>query len=402
MNLEFLRKIVDIDSRSNQIKGVNEVQKILGETLSSLGFDANFLQNNLANTGELLWAQLKGRTSRAITLVCHADTVCGPSEKCKFKIDFANSRAYGPGVGDNKGGIALIIGALKDFLDISRKHFYTINFICSPSEEIGSIGYHDFFHLRGIESDFVFGFEPALSNGDIITTRSGNRWYDIKISGVSAHAGRWNENSINAAHIASEVVANLSKLSSFELKRRVNVAQLFGGSDRFNVICGEMNIKLDTRFCDFDSREYIHETILKELECTKIIDPINKIESNYSFSVADDCPPMGKNEMSDAFSDKILSSIFSFESRKVNKAYSGGAADINYFQRPGLISIDGLGPVASKLHSNQEFIEIESFYTRRQVFTELLLNLNNNFQEEKSGEYTLLNSSGIAKYSELT
>lgn len=400
MNLEFLKKIVEIDSRSTQVSGVNKVQKILGETLSSLGFEVSYLTNQMASTGDLLWAQIKGQTNRAITLVCHADTVCGPTDNFNFKIDFENSRAYGPGVGDNKGGVALLIGAVKDFLELNKSTYYTLNIICSPSEEIGSIGFHDFFSLRGIESDYVFGFEPALSNGDIITTRSGNRWYNIKISGLSAHAGRWNEKSINAAHIASEFVCHISKITSFDLKRRINVAQFSGGSDRFNVVCGEMNIKLDTRFCDFESRELIHESILNSLEGTKLLDPINNIESLYTFSVEDDCPPLSTNQQSQIFSDKILKSIETFESRKINKAFSGGAADINYFQRPGLISVDGLGPIASRLHSNQEFIEIESFYTRRQVFTEVLMSLNNQIQEKKNGEFTISSSFEYPEYSQ--
>jgi len=367
VNLEFLKQLVDIDSRSQDINGVNEVQKILSEALTLLNFNVKLLENNQDNSGKLLWAQKIGQSSKAITLVCHADTVFGPTENFKFKIDFQNGRVVGPGIGDNKGGIALLVGALKDFLDKYKSHFYTINVVCSPSEEIGSIGFHDLFSSIGDNSDFVFGFEPALSSGDIISERSGNRWYKIKIKGQSAHAGRWNEPSINAAHICADIISEMSQLTSYELKRRVNVASIHGGVEKYNVVCGDIEFKLDTRFKDFESRDLIHKTLLESFEKYKIIDLENKISSNVE---------------SVEFCKGIIQSIKMFEGKRMYHAFSGGAADINYFQRPGIIGIDGLGPIAYRMHSEEEYIEIESFYTRRHVFSELLVKLNSTFKEE--------------------
>lgn len=72
MNLDFLKLLVEIDSNTQNIAGVNQVQKIVGSSLSSLGFDVKFLRNNQDKTGELLFAQRKGHSLKAITLVCHA------------------------------------------------------------------------------------------------------------------------------------------------------------------------------------------------------------------------------------------------------------------------------------------------------------------------------------------
>lgn len=376
MNLEFLKTLIDIDSRSHNIEGINKVQKFLADTLISLGFEVDVMKENQDTARELLFAQRKGITDRAITLVCHADTVFASDSEFQFKIDFKQGRVYGPGIGDNKGGIALLVGALKDYIESRGTHFYTINVICSPSEEIGSIGYHQFFKKIGEESDFVFGFEPALSNGDIIAERSGNRWYNVNIKGKAGHAGRWNDPTINSAHLLSKFIANISELSSYELKRRVNIAHIEAGISKHNVICENAHAKIDTRFKDFESRDLIHQEIIKNLEDTKtkIID--TDVESEYSFEIVDDCPPMERNNNSKPIINLILEKIKMFEGRKVYASYSGGAADINYFQRPGLISVDGLGPVTAKMHSKEEYIEIDSFYSRRHVFVELLISLN--------------------------
>ena len=378
MNLEFLRQIVEIDSRTTQVDGVNQVQKVLAETMSNLGFSVSFFRDNQDKTGELLWAQRKGKSSKAITLVCHADTVIAPDTNFNFKINFKESRIYGPGIGDNKGGMALALGVLTDFLSEVRSHEYTLNFISSPSEETGSIGFHDLFKKIGLESKMVLGFEPALTNGDIIVERSGNRWYLVNLIGKSGHAGRWNEVSINAAHKACEIVYHLSKLSDYQLKRRVNIASMKGGSEKYNVVCGQVELKIDTRFKDNSSLDLIHNTLL---------DYLNQSEIPSDIEIVDDCPPMESNPDSIAFANNLVDKIANFEGSSVVAGFSGGAADINYFQRPSLISIDGLGPIAGGMHTNHEYIEMESFYTRKKIITDFLIELENNTKEFEHGNY---------------
>ena len=385
MNLDFLKLLVEIDSNTQNIAGVNQVQKIVGSSLSSLGFDVKFLRNNQDKTGELLFAQRKGHSLKAITLVCHADTVIGPSEDFCFKLDLNSGRAFGPGIGDNKGAVAMALGSLKDFIEKNDNHFYTINFVCSPSEETGSIGFHHIFKEIGETSEIILGLEPALTNGNIIDQRSGNRWYKINIKGVSGHAGRWNEKTINAAHLASELITTLVPLSNFDLKRRINVAKVHGGTDRYNVVCGEVELRLDTRFKDFQSRDFIHHCILEKLHSFQTLDDQISVE----FDITDDCPPLSLNKHSRELSDLILKQIKIFEGKSFIAEYSGGAADINYFQNEKSISIDGLGPIAGKMHTKLEYIELESFYTRRHVLTSILNNLCKNQEGELYGNISI-------------
>jgi glutamate carboxypeptidase len=385
MNLDFLKMLVEIDSSTHKVEGVNQVQKIIGSNLSSLGFDVKSFRNNQDKTGELLFAQRKGQSLKAITLVCHADTVVGPLDDFKFKLDLQAGRAYGPGIGDNKGAVAMALGSLKDFLEKNNDHYYTLNFVCSPSEETGSIGFHQFFEEIGKSSEYVLGLEPALSNGNIINQRSGNRWYKINIKGVSGHAGRWNEKTINAAHLASELISTLAPLSNFDLKRRVNVAKVHGGTDRYNVVCGDIEVRLDTRFKDFQSRDYIHHCILEKLHAFQESDE----QVITDFEITDDCPPLSLNARSTVLSNSIIKQIKIFEGKNIFAEYSGGAADVNYFQNENTISIDGLGPIAGKLHSKLEYIELESFYTRRHVLTSLLNELCKNQEGELYGNISL-------------
>lgn len=391
MNLDFLKTLVEIDSRTEDIAGVNLVQDIVAENLIALGFDIKFISMNQDKTGKLLFAQRTGRIKDAISFVCHADTVAGPSEKFNFKLDMYANKAYGPGIGDNKGGIALLLGALKDFLEENPNHEYTLNIICSPSEETGSIGFHSFFHEIGLESEFVFGMEPALSDGSIINQRSGNRWYKINFAGLKAHAGRWNEPSINALHLASSLIYSISKLSCEKNKRRVNCTSIKTGNEKFNVICDEVELKIDTRFENFESRNLIHQSIEAHLENNVEVCQISGAQSKYTVDIVDDCPPLGLTEKNVELAKLYLDGLQSIQFKKSYARHSGGAADVNYFQNEHVKSLDGLGPIANGLHSLNESIDLESFYVRRNALVILIQKIEK-FKIKENGVWKMFQS----------
>lgn len=375
MNLDFLKTLVEIDSRTENISGVNLVQDIVAENLKSLGFEIKFVSINQDKTGKLLLAQKTGRTKNAISFVCHADTVAGPSEKFNFKLDLYSNKAYGPGIGDNKGGVALLLGALKDYLEENENHYYTLNVVCSPSEETGSIGFHSIFEEIGKSSDYVLGMEPALTDGAVINQRSGNRWYNVKFKGLRAHAGRWNEPSINAIHLASSFIYSISKLSCEKSKRRVSFTSIKTTNEKHNVICDDVDLKIDTRFENFESRNLIHTYIENHLENNIEICHLSQIKSSYSIEIVDDCPPFEVTDSNVLLTNLYLEYLNKLQGKKSVARYSGGAADINYFQNENVKSLDGLGPIASGLHSLNEYIDLESFYIRRNALVLLLQNI---------------------------
>ena len=71
-----------------------------------------------------------------------------------------------------------------------------------------------------------------------------------------------------------------------------------------------------------------------------------------------------------------LNTISQLENKECLAEHSGGAADINYFSRPGLIYIDGLGPKTKGMHTSNEVMDLKSFYSRQYALTEVLEFLN--------------------------
>jgi glutamate carboxypeptidase len=375
--LDFLEQLVDIDSQTKNITGVNRVQKLLARSLSDMGFECNFIPNLESETGDLLYAFKKGKTDEQISFIGHADTVCSPSEEFHFKINYAAQTISGPGIGDDKGSLVMALQSLKAFFAKNPVHHFTYVFLSSPCEETGSIGFHSIFKEVGEKSKIVFGLEPALFNGSLISSRNGNRWYKINIQGRSGHAGRFGEPFVNAAHHASEFIYKVSSLNDIENKVKVNVGSMRGGMDRYNVICESMEIKLDTRFPTLEKRDHIDQTIKSLIDSSSVHCFYTKEECKTTLEIVDDCPPLPLNEEIHPLLKKYVDVIAQIEDGKeCELEHSGGAADINYFTRPGLVYVDGLGPKTRGMHTSSEVMDLKSFYTRQYALTEILDFLN--------------------------
>ncbi len=370
--LDFLEELVQIDSQTKNSAGVNRVQDMLAHKLSGMGFICRFISNSESETGDLLYAIKKGISSEQVSFIGHADTVCSPSSDFHFKINYAAQTLSGPGIGDDKGSLVMALESLKSFFETYPNHFYTYVFVSSPCEETGSIGFHQLFKEIGMASKIVMGLEPALFNGSLISSRNGNRWYNIKIKGRASHAGRFGEPFVNAAHHAAEFIAGVHALNDIENKIKVNVGSLSGGMDRYNVICDTVEIKLDARFPCLESRDRIDQAIRSLIDSSSVKCFYTEEKCEATIEIVDDCPPLPLTNELPEFLKKYAETVAMIEKEECAIEHSGGAADINYFARPGLIYLDGVGPRTKGMHTKNETMDLRSFYSRQYALTEML------------------------------
>lgn len=376
--LQFLEELTLIDSQTSHIEGVNLVQAMLAQKLTELGFDVSFLPNKESQTGDLLYAEKSGLSSERITFVGHADTVCSPGSALAFSVDFNKKEIRGAGVGDDKGSLVMALLSLEKFLLFNPTHYHTLTFISSPCEEMGSVGFHSLFRRVGLESSMVLGLEPALFNGSLISSRNGNRWYKINIQGKAAHAGRFGEPFVNAAHCASEFISKIHSLNEIHKKTKVNVGSIRSLTDKYNIICDHVEIKLDVRFPTLEVRDSLDQAIKSLLETSSVECFYTEQKCFFSLEIVDDCPPMDESESSHCIIETYRNILSQYEEGSCIAEHSGGAADINYFAHPGLITIDGLGPKTRGMHTVKEVMDLDSFYTRQYALCDLL-----NYLEKK-------------------
>lgn len=371
--LELLREFSATDSATTNKAGVARMQDRVAEILSELGFRVRTLRGE-ERFADLIVAERPGRRQGDyISLITHTDTVLRNYRE--FTLDLPAGQAFGSGVIDNKGGVVVGLSALRRFLRAYPETEYPLRWICSPNEEIGSIGFTEIFRELGRDTKVAFGLEPALDNGSIIHQRRGNRWYDIEITGKEAHAGRSYGRHANAAHDLAEKIRQMAALTNYRKHVSVNVGHVTAGQDKHNVICGFARAKLDTRFASFDARDSLHRKIEKILTVPVEVSVDGAFRTTTRYEIVDDCPPFTLTRRSKKLARSYAALVSQLEGRKVYSQPAGGAGDVNYLSTDTNFVLDGLGPVGGEMHTQAEFVRVGSLKTRSQALAGFLKHL---------------------------
>jgi len=108
----LLEKIVNMNSGTFNPAGVVEVGKVLEREFEALGFTTRWVSMDAVKRAPSLVAELRGSHGKRILLIGHMDTVFEPSSPFQ-KFVRTGDTATGPGTSDMKGGIVVILSALK-------------------------------------------------------------------------------------------------------------------------------------------------------------------------------------------------------------------------------------------------------------------------------------------------
>jgi len=384
----LLEELVSYDTQVGKFEKIASFQKLFALKLEALGMKIKYI--HLAGGAPLLHASLHySSEAPTVTFIGHSDVVTSPD---KVPFQMTQDRIFGAGVADDKGGLVVCYGAIKNFFEAKEEKFLNINFLISPSEETGSIGFHDYFKEVSKISDYVLGLEPALSCGSIINERSGNRWYKINIEGISAHAGRFGHDYINAAHTLALMIGKMHSLNDEAGRRRVNVGSFHGGNGNYNTICGEAWAKIDVRFTTFKCLDHLHKGIEDILSQTSLECCYSGQISKASYTIEDDCPPFEATHR--GWYAGYLNTLEQLEGKIIEARHAGGAADINYFASSddNKLLMDGLGPVGGALHTRKEYIERQTLHTRSIALKGLMSLISDNSIQLRSEYAHTINS----------
>ncbi len=370
-HLDVLRAWVNQNSHTDNPDGVRKVQASAHEEAFRLGLTLQWVPSTLPNAPHQALYGTRGNGPKHVVLVCHADTVF-PKDSAFQKCIENPDHWIGPGVIDDKGGILVSLLAIEE-LNASFPETVTIHWICMPTEETGSQGYHSFLADLGRKAELVLGFEPALPDGSIIASRRGNQWFQIDIRGRGGHAGRDATTLLNPALEAALVAGHATELSDEASRTSVTVTGLETNSPTFNTIPSTARVKIDGRF----EHSAEGERVLSHIQNigtvpflkpkTDAVQPLTK-----TLKILENCPAFSRTPNVDALAQFALNTIQKIEGIEVEVRTSGGSADSNYISRPGLPILDGLGPRGSGMHTEQERLELSSLKTRAQVTASLL------------------------------
>ena len=202
---ELLQKIVDTNSGTMHLAGVEAVKDILVPQIESLGFKVRWvpMQSLTGRAGDLvaehLCPQGAGKCGKRLLLIGHMDTVFEPAssfQKYSIVPNTDGKVATGPGVSDMKGGLVIMLAALRAMQETGALDKAEIRIVLSGDEErSGSpieVARRDMIDAAK-QSDVALEFEPSvrLDGHDTVSIgrRSSTTWH-LEASGLSGHSSQ--------------------------------------------------------------------------------------------------------------------------------------------------------------------------------------------------------------------
>lgn len=110
-HVALLERLVNRNSGTLNLEGVTAVAGMMRAELEPLGFEVRWVDMSETGRAGHIVATHAGR-GRNVLLIGHLDTVFEPDSPFQ-RFERAGNRATGPGIGDDKGGLVVIVAALR-------------------------------------------------------------------------------------------------------------------------------------------------------------------------------------------------------------------------------------------------------------------------------------------------
>lgn len=370
-SISLLKELCSMPSQSSNRAGVQRYQEKIASLLETIGpFKLKHYQNPLY--APLLEGTYRGSDKKiSVALVSHADTVDGFHESIQIK----GQQAVGQGVLDDKACQVVALLGLKLFFKKFPRPKLNLYFVSSSCEEHGSPGFHTYYQKLSKKIDLALGFEPSTEQGDIISSRKGNRWYQVTVTGREAHAGRDYLQGVNAGVELAHKISAVEKLSDVSKGVTFSLGSLQSSKNVFNVVCGDASAKFDFRFCSVKQRDEFHKKFMKIMNRVHLNQHPAGLMPSTQIKILDDCPAFLETRQAKKYVSLYLDCIYKISGRLQKSTAVGGAADISHMSRPGIALIDGLGATGGRMHHKDEWVNLNSINERAQALALFLENL---------------------------
>lgn len=356
----FLSELVAIESPSTDAQSVARLARRVAAELEPLGLPVELLP--VDGAGPVLRAR---RGTRPVMLLGHLDTVWDVGTLAQRPVRIENGRLYGPGSFDMKGGIVVLVHALKA---LARNG--TLPGICvflTPLEEVGAENYRAAMEESMLASRAVLDFEPAWPGGPVKTARKGSASFVLRARGVAAHAGADFARGANAIVELSRRIADAAALTNLERGITVNVGTIQGGT-RPNVVPDEAHAELDVRFRALADAEAVRSS----LKALRPDDPRIRLDLDAKSFY----PPLERGPHVVATFRAAAAVAAELGLPPLEEVATGGASEASFAAALGIPTLDGLGADGDGAHAVSEHVILSSIPDRAALAAGLIAKLS--------------------------
>lgn len=376
--LELLEKIVNINSGTNNITGIQQTGEILKQQLEQLGFKTYWVNEpeNMKRAPTLI-AEHSGKKGKRLLLLGHLDTVF--SKESPFQRFTRNGDiATGQGVIDDKGGDVVLLYALKALAAAHALDNAAITVILTGDEEDSgkpvSISRKPFFDAAQ-HSDIALDFEWSFTKDTATIARRGISSWTIETTGTEAHSSEIFQPSAGYGAI-------------FELTRILNTMRTTLANTRYlsfspgiiaggttiqynkseattagkdNIIAKNAMAKGDLRFLTADQK---NSTEIKIAAIVSQHLPGTSAQIHFQEGIPSMPPSLSNSALLKKYSQ--VSQDLGYGKVKPLDPSLRGAGDISHISAIVSANLAGLGAIGTGAHSANETLDVGSLTMQTQ------------------------------------
>ena len=370
-----------INSGSRNLEGLEQVASRLADAFSPLSgaielqdpapVEAVKADGTLAEVGHGRNLRLRVRPEAPVQLLFtgHMDTVFGVDHPFQSVFWREEGILGGPGVADMKGGIAVMLAALQavEASPLADRIGYEV--VINSDEEVGSPGSAPLIAEAARGKAAALTYEPsALPDGTLAGARPGSGNFSLSVEGRSAHAGRNPEEGRNALLAAAALALRLAEAKGSGLK--VNPARIDGGGPN-NVVPDRAVLRVNLRPATLEDQTRA-QALLDE--AVAAVAAAHDVQIHVHGGFARPPKPL------DAKAERLFQLVRRCGAdlgQDIGWRDTGGVCDGNNIAACGVPVVDTMGVRGGAIHSDQEYLIVESLIERAQLSALTILRLAN-------------------------
>ncbi|MEM7358446.1 MAG: M20 family metallopeptidase [Pseudomonadota bacterium] len=378
--LEELTSHVNINTGTANIAGLDQYRDLLQAELEALGFATSLhasaskevlsCSGESVNIADHLVAKRQGSSTRRILLSGHMDTVFSVDDEFQTLQVLPDGTLKGPGVADMKGGIVVMLNALRAVKDAGLLKDASITVVLNSDEEIGSIGSRPLLEELAKEHDIGLVYEGSYQD-TFTRARKGLGQARLKVTGRESHSGGAHQDGVSASLELAHKVIEIEALTDYDNQTTVNVGVMAGGEKR-NTVPGCADAYIDMRFPTQEAGEQLKQNIAAIAAKTTTSNSRHPgLPVIDSWAILHRPAKLPHPEVDALIAQAMGLSALIGEPVKGTR-YAGGGTDGSLTQGVGLPTIDSVGLDGAGAHSSREESSVQSLIARTKLAAVML------------------------------
>lgn len=364
--MDLWQDLVNQDSPASYREGVDLVAKRVFKELEESGASTRWDEE-----GKALIAEIPGDSRAPVLLLGHMDTVFPVGEAARRPFTVEGSRVTGPGALDMKGGVAVMLSALKA-LHSAGFSGRPLKVILVSDEEIAHNGSKATVMLqreaRGCAA--CFNCETGYEDNSLVIGRKGGVVFKAAVHGIAAHAGNNPRQGRSAIWEMAKKIDDIQNMTDWDKGITFNVGTIKGGTVS-NAIPDYCEVEGDIRFQDPDISPLVKEELLKVLNHTYIEGTKTELLLYHEGML-----PMKMTEENRKLFEFVKKTGEENGIPVSEGKLVGGGSDSGYVVYAGVPTVCAMGVKGRFNHTRDEYALKDSLFERAKLLGAVILKMN--------------------------